>query len=150
MCAFFRLWALVGKSKNFSVSHCSAGLQKYSAFFSLSTSHSRIIFVSSGSNESSLALVAVICVLLPSLLTQLFIRLRLSFSHRPSEYPLLTQNTKKKHTRCMRTETALETLMVKSEEKKKKLSISISLACWVGVLFGRSAALLVAQARVCV
>lgn len=53
MCAFFRLWALVGKSKNFSVSHCSAGLQKYSAFFSLSTSHSRIIFVSSGSNESS-------------------------------------------------------------------------------------------------
>lgn len=50
---FFRLWALVGKSKNFSVSHCSAGLQKYSAFFSLSTSHSRIIFVSSGSNESS-------------------------------------------------------------------------------------------------
>lgn len=35
----------------------------------------------------------------------------------------------------MRTETALETLMVKSEEKrKKKLSISISLACWVGVL----------------
>lgn len=66
---------------------------------------------------------------------------------RPSEYPLLTQNTNKK--RCVRTETALETLMVKSEEKKKVIDFY-----FVGLLgrstFGRSAALLVAQTRVCV
>lgn len=85
--------------------------------------------MSSGSNESSGTGCCHMCA--TAFTADTIIHSTSTLFLRPSEYPLLTQNTNKK--RCVRTETALETLMVKSEEKKK-LSISISLACWVAVL----------------